>query len=198
MCFGKSELRDGEGRCSLNLSPTQYHGSPSGAIFSTCEKYRYVLWRRWGDAPPLAFIGLNPSTADASQDDPTIRRCIGFAKRFQAGGLVMLNLFAFRATDPSALVLFANPDHPEAGVGPNHDEMIRPWMGLCNKAIAAWGASVPHRSARPTVLSAMAVDTIGGLWCLGQTKDGSPRHPLYLKKDATPSVWCGSPKWGTA
>ena len=75
--------------------------TPTGANFSRCRQFRYTLWRRWDKTlPPVMMIGLNPSTADAHRNDPTIRRCIGFAKRWGHGGLVMTNLFAFRATYP--------------------------------------------------------------------------------------------------
>lgn len=173
----------------MNTSISQYLERESGAVISPCEKYRYVLWRKWADAAPLAFIGLNPSTADATSDDPTIRRCVGFAKRFDAGGLVMLNLFAYRTTDPALL-----PLNNEACVGHDHDLIIGPWLAACRFVIAAWGASVPAGSSRPTAAAALAVPHHGGLYCLGKTQNGDPRHPLYLKKDAPLQVWCGSPK----
>lgn len=71
-----------------------------GAQFSQCRKYRYALWRTWDDDSHITFIGLNPSTADETEDDPTIRRCIAYAKKWEFGGINMLNLFAFRATSP--------------------------------------------------------------------------------------------------
>ena len=84
----------------------------SGAIFSECKKYRYLLWRKWGKSPHskyVMFVGLNPSTADESIDDPTIRRCICFAKDWGYDGLFMANLFAYRATYPVDMFKFAEP-----------------------------------------------------------------------------------------
>lgn len=130
-----------------------------------------------GDEPRrLVFIGLNPSTADENKDDPTIRRCIGFAKRFGFDGVVMLNLFAFRATLPEVMKAAPNP------VGPHNDAVIKSYLG--NTFIAAWGV---HGSflGRDREVSAM----IPELFCLGTTKEGHPRHPLYLKNDAELKLW---------
>lgn len=114
----------------------------SDALLSTCGLYRYWLSRTWGDTPPLVVIGLNPSTADAMQDDPTIRRCIGFARREGCGGLMMLNLFAFRATDPAMLYT------TQARVGPLNDYMLH--RLATGKVLAAWGAqSRCRRSWKP-------------------------------------------------
>jgi len=86
----------------------------SGATFSTDRVYRYALWRVWDAAlPSFVVIGLNPSTADETENDPTIRRCIGFAKREGCGGLVMLNLFAVRATDPRVMMAHPEPIGPD-------------------------------------------------------------------------------------
>jgi hypothetical protein len=91
----------------------------SGAVFSPDQKYRYVLWREWSGHPRrLVVIGLNPSTADATKNDPTVTRCINFAKREGCGGMIMLNLFAFRATDPGVMMEAADP------VGPENDKYI--------------------------------------------------------------------------
>src|SRR5882724_4976365 len=91
----------------------------NGAVLSDCERYRYALWRRWAERPAVLFVGLNPSTADALQDDPTIRRCIRFAKAWGYGALYMGNLFAFRATDPRAMKAEAD------AVGPDNDGWLR-------------------------------------------------------------------------
>jgi hypothetical protein len=92
----------------------------SSAVFSTCRRYRYVLRRIWDrSTPPAMFVGLNPSTADEVKDDPTVRRCIGYAKRWGFGGLIMTNIFAFRSTDPNALVELDDP------VGPRNDAWLR-------------------------------------------------------------------------
>jgi hypothetical protein len=158
-------------------------GDTAGALFSPDQRYRYALWRRWGmegESVPLVVIGLNPSTADATTDDPTVRRCIAFAKREGLGGLLMLNLFAFRSTDPAALYAEADP------VGPRNDECLA-YFAQCvatdaGRLVAAWGAHGAHRyrSARVVEL----IQRAGArLECLGTTKSGQPRHPLYLKGD---------------
>lgn len=151
----------------------------SSAGLSDCGRYRYRLDRRWGDGPLMGFIMLNPSTADAEQDDPTIRRCIGFAKREGCGGLVVVNLFALRATNPADLWA----TRPDKRHGPRssfeYDSAIR---GVTGPLVAAWGADVAKHD--PEIVK-MAVWYHGAdLLCLGKTKDGHPRHPLYVRADA--------------
>lgn len=97
--------------------------SESGAIFSADRLYRYTLTRRWDGRPMMAWIGLNPSTADETEDDPTIRRCTGFAKAWGYGGMVMLNLFAYRATDPKEMMCTALIRDPIGN--PRNDELIQ-------------------------------------------------------------------------
>ena len=96
----------------------------AGAKISGCGTYRYALWRHWdsdwngqGDSNSVMFIGLNPSTADATEDDPTLRRCIGFAKSWGFGGLYMLNVFAYRATDPRLM----KRQKPKVAIGPRNN-----------------------------------------------------------------------------
>lgn len=156
------------------------------AVISADGRYRYRLERSVSDVPgpTVAFVMLNPSTADAEKDDPTIRRCIGFAERLGFSRLVVVNLFALRATDPSALL--ADPD-PE---GPDNIDYLRTARVDYDLCIAAWGA---HRAIRR--LSAQASYWLGdippakGLVALGLTKDGAPRHPLYLKADSPLIPW---------
>jgi hypothetical protein len=151
-------------------------------IFSPCRRYRYTLWREWDMFNPsyAMFIGLNPSTADEVKDDPTIRRCIGFAKEWGYGALCMTNIFAFRATDPRDMK--AEPDP----VGPNNDQ----WLAECAKnasiVIAAWGAHGKHQARDEKVLK-----LIGNVNCLGITREGHPRHPLYLLKTVKPQQYGG-------
>lgn len=151
----------------------------SAAVFdSTRREYRYLLTRIWDKAiPPVVYVMLNPSTADAMADDPTIRRCTSFAKREQAGGIVVVNLFALRSTDPRALLHHADP------VGPVNDVFIRHAVRGAHRVIAAWGAAgVQHgRGQRVTeALLASGVD----VRCFGTTSTGQPRHPLYLPSGA--------------
>lgn len=147
------------------------------ARISDCGLYRYGLVRRWSDEPALRFVMLNPSTADAKLDDPTIRRCIGFAKREGYGALIVLNLYAYRATDPKALLSCGDP------VGPGNDNMLRAHLrssvGVGRPVIAAWGANAKADRVGQVLDLCPGVD-----WrCLGTTKDGHPRHPLYVRGD---------------
>lgn len=121
------------------------------------------------------FVGLNPSTADETQDDPTIRRCIAFAKSWGYAGLCMTNLFAFRATDPKDMMVAADP------VGPENDGYLLALAGDTGVIVAAWGANGTHLGRDADVCKLLPV-----LHCLALTKDGHPGHPLYLRKTLTP------------
>ena len=160
-----------------------------GAIFSPCERYRYALWRSWimfwGDTiKPLVFVGLNPSTADERDDDPTIRRVIDFACREGCNKLVMLNLFALRSTDPKALYTADDP------VGPEHDDVLRMQLRLWQHGpvVAGWGAHGALHG-RDAAVARIVAESGRQLLCLGTTKDGHPRHPLYLRKDTPLVPW---------
>ncbi len=157
------------------------------ALLSNCGRYRYWLTRTWDEgAIALRVIMLNPSTADADLDDPTIRRCMAFARREKFGGIVVCNLFALRATDPTAL---ATAEHP---IGPLNDQWLADFMDAPQAAfaagaphqppmiLAAWGADRFARGRAKDVLKMAALRHVD-LRCLGQTKDGAPRHPLYVK-----------------
>jgi hypothetical protein len=145
------------------------------ASFSSCRLYRYCLWRKWGDAPYCMFVGLNPSTADETQDDPTIQRCIGYAKRWSYGGLCMVNLFAFRATQPQDMLVAKNP------IGPDNDRTLKTLSQGAGIVIAAWGKHGKHMG-RDEQVRALLPD----FYCLKQNRDGSPIHPLYVRGDAIP------------
>lgn len=148
-----------------------------GATFSDCKKYRYSLWRIWeGGKGVVTFIGLNPSTADENIDDPTIKRCINFAKSWGYGGIYMVNLFAFRATDPKVMKA---TDYP---VGSDNDKWIKQLIDESEIAVAAWGNHGKHLRRDRTVKKLIG----SKLHCLEKSKDGNPKHPLYLKKDLTP------------
>lgn len=159
-----------------------------GAHLSDCGTYRYRLTRRWETAvPPLPFIMLNPSTADADDDDPTIRRCVGFAAAHGYGGIAVWNLYAYRATKPPAMFAAA-----KAGVdviGPDNDRRLRnlfQWAnGLQIPVVAAWGANA--RQDRVDQVLAMEGSSI--LHHLGLTDSGIPRHPLMLRGDAPLTRW---------
>ena len=153
-------------------------GFSSAAVISDCGAYRYWLERRWGPGPTMTFVMLNPSTADASLDDPTIRRCIGFAKRENCGGLVVVNCFAFRATDPDALRGVIG-DWRDGVVGAENEKYLHEAITASDgPVVCAWGAF--GKTDPGHWVTQRYRDR--GLWCLGTTKDGRPKHPLYIAK----------------
>lgn len=159
-------------------------GGIAAAVFdSTARVYRYLLTRIWDPKkPPVVFLMLNPSTADALEDDATIRRLAhpksGFVRRMGAGGLIVVNLFALRSTDPRAL-----RDHSDP-VGPLNDAFIRQATDQATTVVAAWGAAgVEHNGRGNRVAEALRARRIA-LQCLGTTSTGQPRHPLYLPSGA--------------
>lgn len=154
-------------------------------VLSEDKVYRYKLGRRWSEGSDalVTFVMLNPSTADAELDDPTIRRCIGFAKGWGYGGLLVVNLYAYRATQPVDLWRAADP------VGPQNDGYLREALEVAGirqePVIAAWGAN-----ARPDrVRQVLAMPWADRLMALKVTKSGAPGHPLYLRSDAQPERW---------
>ena len=148
------------------------------AIFSPCRRYRYSLWRRWGDGDYAMFFGLNPSTADETADDPTIRRCVAFAKAWGYGALCMTNLFAYRATNPDDMLSQADP------IGPLNDRHIRESADRAGIVVAAWGSHGSHMGRGRCVR-----EMLPRLHILRLTKGGQPGHPLYLPSRLTPMEW---------
>lgn len=146
-----------------------------GALISDCGRYRYRLWRLWDQhAPIMVWVMLNPSTADARTDDPTIRKCVGFAKTHHHGGIIIVNLFAWRATNPKELPTVADP------VGPDNDGHIR-WAvngPILATVVAAWGAD-PFAVRRGTAVR-VHIQSQRPLKCFGKSQAGHPKHPLYL------------------
>lgn len=151
------------------------------ATISDCGRYRYALTRVWGPDRRAIWIMLNPSTADASTDDPTVRRCKAFSRSWKCGSLTVVNLYGWRATDPDELKTL---DAGEA-IGPENDSTIfaaaiaaslKGWP-----LVAAWGMNAdPGRAAEVLAI----VDRAGArLQCLGTTKGGQPRHPLFVRGD---------------
>lgn len=149
--------------------------------FSECRLYRYSLRIVWdSNLPVCQFIGLNPSTADEFQDDPTIRRCRGFAKLWNFGGIVMTNLFAFRATDPEVMKQQIDP------VGIDNDKILLEVAVDSGRTIACWGVHGAHRYRAKKVKELFLEHGLAStLQCFGLTKDGHPPHPLYLPKNST-------------
>ena len=161
------------------MTGTVYRGNDlCGAIFSPCMHYRYLLWRRWdGSGPEIAWIGLNPSTADEAKDDPTIRRILDFSRRWGYSGMRMLNLFAFRATHPEVMMAAIDP------VGPENDEVIAANAHDVKAVIAAWGNLGAYHGR--SLVAAKLVPPMK-LKCLKLTEQGQPWHPLYVKKTTVP------------
>lgn len=148
----------------------------TGAYLSEDRRYRYSLWCTWdGSKGYVMFVGLNPSTADETQDDPTIRRCIRFSKDWGYGGVYMVNLFAVRATDPKDMKLFHSP------IGPENDKSLMAVAHNAGKIVCAWGANGNHLDRDKQVFELLS--SYYDLQCLGVTKAGHPRHPLYIKAD---------------
>lgn len=174
--------------------PLDVRGTPeSGAIFSRCGTYRYVLWRWWGDGPAMLWSGHNPSEADELDLDPTMTRIKGYTERGipghkPYGGLLMLNLGAYKSTDPKGLSKLTL----EEAVGPQN---LRIWELVLSQApdsplVMAWG--VPHKVLRPQ--DEVLRDLLYNKYkrkplCLTKTKDGYPGHPLYLKSSLYPKEY---------
>lgn len=163
--------------------PFAVHGT---ADISPCGRYRYRLTRTLtGPGLPLVFVMLNPSTADSSVDDPTIRRCIGFAERMGRSGIHVVNLFSFRTPYPEEL-----RDAHRNGVqivGPRGDKVLDALPGT---VICAWGPPKwPFVRERARVVAERITARGIPLYCLGTAKDGSPRHPLMLRGDAPLTEW---------
>lgn len=139
--------------------------------------YRYVLRRRWASARILMMILLNASTADAVQNDPTVRRCIYFALNYGFGGLDLFNLFALRATDPKVMLRAEDP------IGLLNDSYIADAAQEHAMVCLAWGNHGCHRNRDRAVLDILSrASPRPSLWCFGKTKGGHPKHPLYLPK----------------
>lgn len=144
-----------------------------GAEISGCKTYRYHLWRKWGsNSDVMTFIMLNPSTADAMKDDPTIRKCVNYAKREGCDAISVVNLFALRTPNPDDLYT-----HP-APVGPENDEWIVKICKNTSLVVAAWGNCGDYLN-RAGIVSNQLNSMDIKVSCLIRNKSGSPRHPLY-------------------
>lgn len=163
---------------------------PRLTVFSQDRVYRYTLWREWplpliesAQGGYVMFIGLNPSTADETKDDPTIRKCVHYAKAWGYGALCMTNLFAYRATDPRKMKKHPTP------VGADNDKWLKESARKAALIVAAWGRDGAHMKRD------LAVEKlISNLQCLGQNGDGTPKHPLYLSNSLKPvDYWMKEP-----
>jgi hypothetical protein len=164
------------------------------AEFSACKTYRYSLTRAWFGVPgtpekTMVFCGVNPSTADENVLDPTLRRCVSFARREGCTKLVVVNLFALRSTDPLALYSHPCPEGPE-----NTPAIVLAAIDARPGGIflAGWGCHGEHLGQGRKVASLLTGRGVS-MWCLGRTTAGHPRHPLYLRSDAAITPWDGYP-----
>lgn len=159
----------------------------SGATFSDCEKYRYALWRIWDDSrEKLNFIMLNPSTADHEKNDPTITRCIDFAKRWRFGGVYITNLFAYRATNPADMMIMGQDAIEEPGSTFNQYHLMK-FAKQSGKVVCAWGVHGEFLQRDTAVIKMLREHLYGSniheLLCFGKNQNGTPKHPLYLLLD---------------
>jgi hypothetical protein len=151
------------------------------ARFSKCKSYRYSLVRSWSEGSGKAvFIGLNPSTADQRKDDPTIKRCVGFARAWGCGSMEIVNLFAFCATKPEDLKRYAKP------IGRNNDRWIAMAISEATLSIACWGNHGEFMQRSDKIR-----DGYPELLCIGINASGAPKHPLYIKATQTPFAYGG-------
>ena len=155
------------------------------AIISKCKKYRYELERAidtFNIKSAVAFVMLNPSTADFTVDDPTIRRCIRFAEDWAHTHLVVVNLYALRSTNPKGLWTHIDP------VGPENNAYLTKIAKEYETVVCAWGANA--KLDRVAQVAKIFTDAGCRMLCLGVTKSGAPRHPLYVKADTQLIEWC--------
>lgn len=163
----------------------------SGAHFSKCRKYRFTLWRKWTDvfdqkpvhlAEMVAFICLNPSTADERKNDATVTRCVNYSKAWGGRGFIMLNLFPFRATDPNDMKA------ESGGMFNSNMKIVSELAPLVKKVVCGWGNHGSFQDADYKMF-----DTLSGIGLqlnyLRLTGEGCPQHPLYLPKDLEPQPW---------
>lgn len=155
----------------------------NAAWFSPCGRYRYLLMRTWNywqqDTRSVAFLGLNPSTADENVDDPTIRRCIGYAKAWGYDRLAMLNLFALRATDPKEMLASDDP------IGPSNNVFLGQYARWSDLVVCCWGNHGSHLGRADEVVEMLRDEA--SLTALRVTGAGQPSHPLYLPKTLRPA-----------
>jgi hypothetical protein len=166
--------------------------SPSGALFSRCRRWRYLLWRRWGDGPVANFLMLNPSTADEFKLDPSCTRARNYAERWGYGALIVTNIFGWRATDPKVMKSVKDP------VGRGNDAAILRAAREAKLVVCAWGNHGEHLGRGQEVLSLLRKQDIP-LHLLRQNGKGQPCHPLYLPQTLTPEEFpLPSPACATA
>lgn len=148
-----------------------------GAYISSCKKYRYQLYRSWDPKKKLcSFIMLNPSTADDKIDDPTIRRCIGYAKKFGFGSMYVINLFAYRTPNKNILKEINDP------IGPENDKIVEEIANKSDIIILAQGNDGKYKNRSKEILNKLSKNRYK-IYCLKLSKLNEPCHPLYLRYD---------------
>ncbi len=145
-----------------------------GASFSLDRMYRWSLYRSWGGSPRILFICLNASMADEVKDDPTVRRCIQFARDWGFKTMMIGNLFGLRSMDPKELLRVTDP------VGAENNQSLQTMFDLADRMVYSWGnhGAILGRSQK-------VYEMFGPAWCFGINKSGEPVHPLYQRRDAT-------------
>ena len=157
-----------------------------GAIFSQCRQYRRLLWRIWDyGKPEVCFLMLNPSVADDTKDDRTMRKCVGFSARMGFGGLRVVNLWSFISTDPRGV-----PKDRIRARGPTNDDDVRRAARECDRTVLAWGVNADPGEASRMVRMLRADGHV--LWALKLTQNGTPWHPLMLGYDHQPVVYAAA------
>ena len=155
----------------------------STALYSDCQQFRYALTRHWDRAGKrVTFVMLNPSTATEMQNDPTVERCERRARAMGYGAFQVVNIFAFRATDPANMRRAADP------IGPDNDHAIHSAAQWADDIICAWGSHGAHLGRGALVESQLRADGFA-LHHLGLTKGGAPKHPLYISYNVQPIGW---------
>lgn len=151
------------------------HYLENDAVISDCGKYRYLLRRTWDHGKLRALlVMLNPSTADARQDDATIRSCVRLLSGLGYGSMEVVNVFGYRATDPGELLKADDP------CGPKNEDIVRAAIERCDTVVVAWGAWPPAKAASVYIRNAIRASR-PAMFCFGKTKSGAPKHPLYVK-----------------
>lgn len=168
------------------MTLTRRHDTQDGwreAVYSTCERYRYRLTAEWdAGAPKLLYVMLNPSKATELANDPTIERCQRRARMLGYGAIGIVNLFGLRETSPKRLMAARAP------VGPDNLEQVEAALNWADDTLAAWGVHGAHRRQAEAIIPVLKA-AAKPLFHLGLSKEGHPRHPLYIPYSTKPVVW---------
>ena len=173
-CFG--DPQNNKVFVEMNTLVVKRSGMIKDAVLSKDRRYRYALWRIWNEEKPVVmFICLNPSTADEEQDDPTLIRCISYSKLWGYGGVIISNLFAFRATNPGDLKKVKDP------MGDENDKWLKSLSEKADIIVGAWG-----NHGELLLRGRAVINIFEEMYCLKINKTGQPAHPLYQPKNLKP------------